>query len=176
VFPLTAVFEIDLPLRPEALAEYEAYDEATGDLALQCQEPGMPSMLDNPYPMQMIDQGDHILMRLEEWEAERTIYMNGVIPDDHPRTRYGDSLGRWVDGDLIIETRNIDYPYFDDAGVPMSDAMVVTEHYILSEDGKRLDWTATMNDPKVFTEEVSYGGHMVWSPGIEIQEYKCEPE
>ena len=23
---------------------------------------------------------------------------------------------------------------------------------------------------------VSYGGHMVWSPGIEIQEYKCEPE
>ena len=67
-------------------------------------------------------------------------------------------------------------PYFDDAGVPMSDAMVVTERYVLSDDGKRLDWTATMNDPKVFTEPVSYGGYMVWSPGIEIQEYKCDPE
>ncbi len=175
-FPLTAVFEIELPLLPEARAEYETYDEATGDLAMQCQEPGMPSMLDNPYPMEMIDRGDRILMRFEEWEAERTIYMNGSVPADHPRTRYGDSLGHWEDGDLVIETRNIDYPYFDDAGVPMSDAMVVTERYVLSEDGRRLDWTATMNDPEVFTAPVSYGGYMVWSPGIEIQEYKCEPE
>jgi hypothetical protein len=33
-----------------------------------------------------------------------------------------------------------------------------------------------MNDPKVMTAPVSYGGTMVWSPGIEIQEYKCDPE
>jgi hypothetical protein len=176
VFPATAIFELDLPLLPEARAAFEAYDEATGDLAVQCQKPGMPSMLDNPYPMEMVDMGDHIRMRLEEWEAERRIYMNGSLPADHPTTRYGDSLGRWEDGVLVIETRNIDYPYFDDAGVPMSDAMVVTERYELNEDGTRLDWTATMNDPKVMTAPVSYGGTMVWSPGIEIQEYKCEPE
>jgi hypothetical protein len=173
-FPLTAVFPIELPLKEPARKAFEAYDEASNDLALKCEPPGMPSMLDNPYPMEVVAHGDHILMRFEEWDAERRVYMNGTIPNDAQISRYGHSLGKWENGELIIETKNIDYPFFDDAGVPMSDQMVVTERYSISEDRKQLNWTATMVDPEVFTAPVSYGGYMVWSPGIEIQVYGCD--
>ena len=56
----------------EALAAYNPLDD---DPALRCIPPGMPVMLDTPYPVEFVDRGDEILMRFEEWDGLRTVYL-----------------------------------------------------------------------------------------------------
>ncbi len=172
-FPATGVRPLPLPLTDSARASLEAYDPASGDLAAQCIPAGMPSMLDQPYPIEFIDQGDRIIMRVEEWNGRRTIYMTDVDTDDGIGTIYGQSRGRWDGETLVIETTGIDYPYYNDAGVPMTQEAVVTERYSISADGRRMDWTMSTVDPTVFTGPTELSGWAVWAPAIEIQNFEC---
>ncbi len=172
-FPATGVRPLELPLTDTAQSSLDAYDPASGDLAAQCIPAGMPSMLDQPYPIEFIDEGDRIIMRVEEWNGLRTIYLTDDGANEGVGTIYGHSSGRW-DGDaLVIETTGIAYPYYDDAGVPLTQDAVVTERYSLSADGRRMDWTATTVDPTVFTGPTTLSGWAVWSPEIEIKEFQC---
>ena len=133
-------------------------------------------MLDQPYPIEFIDQGDQIVLRIEEWNAVRTIHMNNAAMDDGLSTIYGHSKGRWEGDTLIIETSGVDYPYYNDAGTPMTKGMKITERYSISADQRRMNWTATIVDPKIFTKPVSFGGWMAWAPDIVIQEFGCKVE
>ena len=58
----------------------------------------------------------------------------------------------------------------------MTPEMVVIERYSISSDQRRMDWTATIEDPSVFTEPVSFGGWAVWAPDIAIREFGCVAE
>ena len=173
-FPATAIHPLDLSLTESAKQAAQNYDEIVDDLAVKCIAPGMPSMLDNPYPVQFVDQGDQIIVRHEEWGAERIVYMTEGSKQTGPTSKYGYSLGRWEDGSLLIETTNIDYPYFDDGGTPMTKEMTITERYTLRSDQSRLDWTATFDDPEVFLSPVSFGGSFGWVPDTQILEFICK--
>lgn len=175
-FPATAIRPQALPLMEDALASMDTYDAIDDDLAAECVPAGMPSMLDQPYPVEFIARDDQIVMRLEEWNGVRTIYMNDTAPDGGRGTIYGHSKGSWDGETLVIETSGIDYPYYNDAGVPMTPEMVVIERYSISSDQRRMDWTATIEDPNVFTEPVSFGGWAVWAPDIAIREFGCVAE
>jgi hypothetical protein len=175
-FPATAIHPLDLSLTESAKQAAQSYDEIADDLAIKCIAPGMPSMLDNPYPIEFVDQVDQIVMRYEEWGAERIVHMKeGSIQKD-PTTKYGYSTGRWEDGSLLVETTNIDYPYFDDGGTPMTKGMTVTERYTLRTDQSRLDWTATFADSEVLLSPVSFGGSFGWVPDTQIMEFICKLE
>ena len=44
----------------------------------------------------------------------------------------------------------------------------------LSENGTKLDWTATVTDPETFTEPIIMPEfHWDWIPGQEIKPYNC---
>jgi hypothetical protein len=172
-FPGVGVVQMELPLTDFAVKTAENYDEAADDLAVKCEPPGMPSMLDQPYPIQIINEGDRIVMIFEEWNAKRFIAMNDKPLTEKNHPRYGDSKGRWENETLVIETTNIDYPYYDDAGTPMTRDMVVTERYGLNEDRSRLEWSAHIEDPNVFTKPMTIDGYFVYSPKYKIEEYKC---
>ena len=175
-FPATGIHPVALPLTDHARAAADAYDAIEDDLAADCIPAGMPSMLDQPYPVEFVDQGDRIMMRFEEWNGVRTIHMNDSAPGGGRGTIFGDSTGRWDGDTLVIETSGVDYPSYNDAGVPMTEDMRVTERYSPSADRLRMNWTATIVDPSVFTEPVSFGGWMAWSPDIEIREFGCVKE
>jgi hypothetical protein len=134
----------------------------------------MPSMLDQPYPIEFIDEGERIVMRVEEWNGRRTIHMTDAHPDESVGTIYGHSRGRWEDGALVIETRGMSYAYYNDVGVPMTRDARVTERYSLSADGRRMDWSVTTVDPTVFAGEAVLSGWAVWVPSIEIRPFECE--
>ena len=172
-FPATAIRPQALPLTEDALASMDTYDAIDDDLAAECVPAGMPSMLDQPYPVEFIDRGDQIVMRLEEWNGVRTIHMNDTAPDEGLGTIFGHSAGHWDGEVLVIETSGIGYPYYNDAGAPMTQEMVVIERYSISSDRRRMDWTATIADPNVFTDSISFGGWAVWAPEIEIREFGC---
>ncbi len=175
-FPATGVRPQELALTAAARASVATYDPVRDDLATQCIPAGMPSMLDQPYPIEFIDEGERIIMRVEEWNGRRTIHMTDANPDEGIGTIHGHSRGRW-DGDaLVIETRGIGYAYYNDAGVPLTRDAVVTERYTISADGRRMDWTMTTVDPAVFTSPTSLSGWAVWAPSIEIRPFECAVE
>ncbi|MDH3419464.1 MAG: DUF6152 family protein [Gammaproteobacteria bacterium] len=168
--PRTGFGTFDWPLTDVGRAAQAAWDPEN-DPALQCIPPGLPTAMDNPYPVQFVDRGDTIVFLLEEWDGERTIYMNG---EGEPAQAYmGRSVGRWEDGVLVVETTDIDWRFVDDLGTPQSEDVVINERFSLSEDGTDLFWVARITDPVNFTEPVVMEASWTWVPGNEIKPFNC---
>lgn len=162
------------PLTESAKAQVADYNPLRDDPALRCVPAGMPIIMDNPYPMQFLEQGEDIVMHMELSDGMRLIHMNeDTVPDDVEPTPLGYSIGKWEGNELVIETSKISYPYFDDLGTPQSGNLVFTERYRLSENDTRLDWDAVGDDPEVFTEPVILSGYLVWVPGEEVKPFDC---
>ncbi len=165
-------------LTPAAEAAKVGWDPYTDMLALRCESPGMPNAVLNPYPIEFLDEEDKILLRIEEWEAVRTIHMTSqAIPEDAPRSPLGYSVGHWEeDSTFVVETARIDFPYLDDAGTPMSDDVRVIERFSLSEDGTHLDHEISVTDPQNLVEPAVWDAKWRWIPGTVIRPYECDVE
>jgi len=168
--PDTGKGGIEYPFTAAGQATRATWDPEK-DPALRCIPPGLPTAMDNPYPIQFIDRGNTIAMLLEEWDGERTIYMQGTGEPAQPR--FGHSTGRWEDGALVVETRDIDWRYIDDLGSPQSEDVVIDERFSLSEDGTDLYWTARITDPVNYTAPVRMEMRWTWVPGNEIKPFDC---
>ena len=145
------------------------------DRAWRCDPPGMLENMSSPYPMELVDGGDEITLRLEQWDGVRTIHMDRSIDSaDPPPTRMGYSVGRWEGRTLIVESKKFESGAYDDRGTPQSAAMRVVERFTLSEDETRLDWSASVIDPETFTEPVARQNlHFSWVPGEEVKPFDC---
>lgn len=164
----------DLPLTVAALAVRDDFDPLTDDTALQCIPQGMPGLMDNPFPMEMAEDDEDILIRMEQWDVVRRIHMtDGSSPAGQPATPHGYSVGRWEDQTLVVTTTRINWPLFDDVGTPQSDQIEIVERFTLSDDESRLDYVLTVTDPATFTEPVSFDGYWTWVPGEQIKRYDC---
>ena len=161
---------------PAAQAARAAWDPERDMLALRCIPPGMPNAMHSPYPIEFIDEGEQIRMRIEEWEAVRLIDMvSGEVPDDAPQGRHGYSVGRWEGDTLVVDTGRIDFPYLDDLGTPMSEQVRMHERFTLSEDGNRLAYELTIIDPPNLVEPSVWDAAWTWVPGKRILPYQCDP-
>ncbi len=165
----------DLPLTPEARAAKEAWDVVIDDPQLGCQPLGMPGAMMSPHPIQFLEQGSDIELRLEEWDAVRTIHMGSTATGSElAETRMGHSMGRWENETLVVTTTGIDYPFMDEHGTPQSEAVEVVERFALSQDERSLDWAATVTDPGTMTEPViAFTTRWDWVPGETLQPYDC---
>ncbi len=153
----------------------DAYDLFEDNMELRCIQ-GMPStMFDRGgAPMEVIDQGDQIILRLQEYDVARVIHMNAQDNAVEPEpSRLGYSVGRWDGDDLVVETSHIDWPYYDEIGVPQSLQAVQYERFSVSEDGNQLNYQITTVDPVVFTEPMTLTSTRQWIPGLEVQPYNC---
>jgi hypothetical protein len=91
-----------------------------------------------------------------------------VIPlDDRPHLPadiglwMGDSRGHWEGTTLVVDvTNNNDQTWLDQVGAFHSDAMRVTERFAFVSPG-HITYTATIDDPKVFTKPWTIGLHLV---------------
>lgn len=175
-------FTQDPPLTDSARRAWEAYDPYNDDPALRCEPLGMPRVLTRtgPHPIEFVDNGDSILLRGEYFDVERVIHMS-VVPVVVGRTPLGHSTGRWENGELVVETLAVNYPYFDIAGLegaPQSDAVYFSERFRLNEDGSELHYSISITDPALFTTTVTADDYQVWKwrPGIEIRPYACQAD
>ncbi len=165
----------NLPLTETALAAKEAWYQPTDDPALRCEPPGMPENMLSPYPIEFVDRGAELTLRLEEWDGLRVIHMAPAGGgEDRPATLMGYSVGRWEGQTLVVETTKLNSRYFDARGTPHSTSSQILERFTLSEDANRLDWEATVIDPETFTEPVSpQKMHWAWVPGEEVKPFNC---
>ncbi len=169
-------FTTVLPLTPSAEEKKRNWDPEIDDPALSCQAPGMPGAMSTPHPIAFERKGEGIiLIRLEEWDLARIIYMTPLLPkDDDLLSPLGYSIGSWDGNTLIITTTRIDYPYSIRGGIPQSVQTEIVERFSLGENQSTLDWEAIIFDPETFTEPVTVPPvHWKWVPGEEIQPYNC---
>ncbi len=163
-----------LILTPAALAAKAAFDPRADDPGLKCIPPGMPNAVLNPYPMEFIDEGDRIIQRIEEWDARRVIYLDADrrgIPE--PPSHLGYSVGRWDGSTLVVATSQIDFPFLDGDGTPMSENVSMVERYTLSEDESRLEYEVVVTDPAYLIEPAIWESTWVYRPGVEIRPFEC---
>ena len=140
----------------------------------ECEPKGMPTIMEQPYPIQFVQDGADVVLRMEEYDTVRMIHMGDTEPAEAPaRSLLGYSQGRWEDSTLVVETSAIDWAYFDKEGIPQGDAMSIVERFTPSEDGSRLEYAMTVTDSEVFTGPVSLERHWVWRPGEVIRPYDC---
>ena len=166
----------EIPYLPAAAAKKKENAEnwLTRDPEIKCFMPGVPRMTYMPYPFQIIQGKDTILMASEFASASRTVRMNTreKSPTD---TWMGWSVGRWEGNTLVIDvTDQIDQTWFDRAGNFHSEALHVAERYT-PIDRNTISYEATMEDPKVFTRpwKISMPLYRHVEKNAQLMEYKC---
>ncbi|MEE3198196.1 MAG: DUF6152 family protein [Pseudomonadota bacterium] len=163
-----------LPFTSAALERAQSWDPLTEDPAVRCIPQGMPGAMDNPYPIEFVQQGENIVLRLEEWDGIRTIHMGAeILASDLIAPHMGYSTGHWEEDVLVVETSSIDYPLFGPSGIPQSEEVGIVERFQLSDDGERLDYQVTVTDPGTFVQPAVLYQHWVWVPSEEIKPYEC---
>jgi hypothetical protein len=144
----------DIPYQPWALARRKENfaNRATADPEVNCFLPGVPRLTYMPFPFQIIQMPQLVLLVHEYARAIRHVHTNGT---DHPRGPIewwlGDSRGRWEGDTLIVDTVHFtNQTWLDRAGNFHSEALHVVERF--TPDGPdHITYRATLEDPNVFT-------------------------
>lgn len=163
----------DYPLTEEAHAFNDAFDIVTEDPILNCAPKGVPAIMSNPYPLDFVDRGDTIELRLEEYDTLRTIYMNPATAPAASPSILGHSTGRWEGETLVVETSHVNWGHLNGHGVPLSEEAEILELFTPIESGARLEYEVTVTDPRNLSEPVVMGKSWVWLPDVRVEPYEC---
>jgi len=144
----------ELPYLPAALAKKRANFEnrATADPETKGYLPGVPRIMYMPFPFQIFQTADQVVMVFEYDRGVRNIYTNGT---PHPRGPLnwwmGDSRGRWEGNTLVVDVVYFtDQTWFDRAGNFHSDALHLVERFTPTG-ADHITYEVTVEDPNVFS-------------------------
>jgi hypothetical protein len=136
-----------------------------------CLPPGVPGATTMPYPLQIVQREDVVVILYEAYNLFRIVGVGVPHPEDLDPTWMGHSVASW-DGDTLV----IDVAAFNDrtriAGHGHTEAMHVIERYTRTS-VDTIEYEASVEDPNVFAEPVRYAGKLVLHPEWEIGEYVC---
>jgi hypothetical protein len=141
-----------------------------------CYLPGIPRATYMPYPFQIIQGDQDILMVYSYATANRTIYMK-----DHQEppvdSWMGRSNGHWEGNTLVVATTGFNArAHLDRAGNHFSPALKVTERFAL-ENPNVIRYEATLEDPQTYsapwTIRMPLYKHV--EENAEVLEHKCVP-
>ena len=145
------------------------------DPVAKCYLPGVPRAAYLPFPFQIVQTPEHILVAYEFASASRVIYMNR--PDfEHPGDAWmGHSRGRWDGQTLVVEvTNHVADTWFDSAGNFHSDALRVVERYTPTGPDHLL-YEAVIEDENVYTRPwtIKLPLYRRLEENMQLLEFKC---
>jgi hypothetical protein len=122
--------EADVPYTPAGLAAFKNHDSKDDPTGL-CFAPGVPRIMQSPFPMLVMQTPGYIGMLFEYQRIWRLIYTDGRgHHEDAGATFMGDSIGKWDGDTLVIETTDFnDRTWLDTAGHQHTANMRVIERY-----------------------------------------------
>lgn len=166
----------EIPYQPWAAAQKQENAEhwLERDPEIKCFLPGVPRATYMPYPFQIFQGTDKILIAYEFAGASRTIHMDEVGSSPSP-TWMGWSRGRWEGETLVVDVTGFNgQTWFDRAGNFHSDALHVVERYTPISPN-HLMYEATIEDPNVFTEawEIRMPLYRRLESDKQLLEYEC---
>ena len=154
------------------------YDpSAQVELGSTCQPPSIIYSMQGPFPIEIYQGRDLIVIKMEYFDVVRVIPLNqDSHPEDVPATVSGHSIGYWEGDTLVVDTVAIKESTFLNNGLDHTEDMHLVEHFRLSEDGKKLYIMQEYEDPAVFTGRsarlipLDKGGE-----GDVVWPYDCDP-
>ncbi|MBV9505988.1 MAG: hypothetical protein JO323_13385 [Acidobacteriia bacterium] len=171
---------IDVPFLPWAKQVYEQREATLSkeDPEGYCLPPGIPRMMNTPFPMQIYQLPDRILQVYEGGaHMWRIIYMDGRAHPKPPElnpTYLGHSIGRWEGDTLVVDVVGFnDRTWLDAAGHPHTEKLHVIERYTRLDENT-LHYQATIDDPGAYTKPWTVGWKISWQAGWDPLEYVCQ--
>ncbi|MGJ8689852.1 MAG: hypothetical protein ACSHXZ_10055 [Gammaproteobacteria bacterium] len=142
-----------IPYTPEARAQQQDNQTnwLTRDPVVKCYMPGVPRANYMPFPFQIVQSNEHIVMAYEFASANRIVYMDRPDFEAPIPSWMGHSLGHWEGDTLVIDvTEQMPDSWLDRSGNHHSEQLKVTERYTyLSHDV--IEYEVTLDDPNVYT-------------------------
>lgn len=166
---------IDLPFTAYGRARFEAAKNEIDPQGL-CVFPGVPRIMNLPYPFQIVQLPNRIIFLYEALHNFRIIHTDGrPHPEEYVPALMGHSVGQWEGDTLIIQTIGLtNRTRLDDFGNVHSEEMTVVERYWRPDHGT-LAFNYTLTDPRVYTEPWTVPTRYIdlAPPGFELMEYAC---
>lgn len=175
---LGVVVDGPIPYQPWAAAKKkENFGKRwSEDPEAKCYLPGVPRANYMPFPFQIVQGTDTIMMIYEYASAVRTIYLTKVPPAPI-ETWMGHSVGRWDGQSLVVDVTALNgMAWFDRAGNFTSETLKVVERYTpLSADA--LNYEARIEDPKMYTRPwtIRMPLYRRLEKDIQLLEFRCVP-
>lgn len=173
----SVVVDGPIPYQPWAATkkgEHAANRDET-DPERRCDLPGVPRITYMPFPFQIFQTANLVVILYEYLHAVRIIALDRPHLPGPLNFWLGQSRGRWDGETLVVETRHFtDQTWFDRAGNFHSEALRVTERFTrVGPD--HLDYQATMDDPHVFTRPWTIRMPLYRRQEAQLQllEYEC---
>jgi hypothetical protein len=167
-----------LKLKPAAAAVAKAW-KPTDDMTLSkaCAPPSIVYAMQGPFPIEIFQGTEFIIIKLEYFDMVRIVFMDGRghLPKDAPHTKVGDSIGHWEGDILVVDTDHLEAATITNNGLYHSDNVHVIERYRLSADGKSLLSTQEFEDPDTLDNRGARWITWVRKPGEYIYPYECDP-
>jgi len=186
MFQLGAVFSVpagpgvveggEIPYLPSAL-EKKRQNQANWvklDPEVKCMLPGVPRANYMPFPFQIVQSENRILISYEYAAAYRIIKV-GAKTEAPDNFWMGWSTGHWEGDTLVVDVTSLhEDTWFDHAGNYHSDALHVIERYT-PRSPDTLMYEATIEDPKVFSRpwKISMPLYRRVEKNAQILEFKC---
>jgi hypothetical protein len=163
------------PFTEQGRMASEAFEPADDPAnTVDCILETMPPIVFSGNPMEIIDEGEQIVMHYERFNTVRTIDMSGNPPPaDRTPSELGHSVGRWEGGELIIETTHLLGGAVRNGDLPLSAEAHVTERYWREPGENDLQLRVEVRDPVNYTEPFTMGRAFIWAPDEEIRDYGC---
>jgi hypothetical protein len=182
--PMNPPPEAPPPLKPELRAAWEARNAARREAdargepqasnVTHCIPDGVPSMMNGPFPFEIVQHATQINIAQEAYSQIRRIYLDKpqLTLDDIELGFYGRSVGKWQGDTLVVDTIGIkEYVRFRD--VPHTRDMRITERFKLVT--PEILWDEiTIEDAAVLEKPWAVTFAYRRMPDYEIIEYVCE--
>ncbi len=141
-----------------------------------CVPPGMPGIMSQPYPIEILFTPGMVTVIAEAFMQVRHIYTDGrAHPEDPDLTFNGNSIGHWDGDTLVVDSVGFtpDTALGMNMGVRHSDKMHIVERFHLA-DPKTLEIETTIDDPEAlarpWSRTITYARHPDWT----LAEYICQ--
>ena len=166
-----------IPYTSEARAKQQENraDWLALDPVVKCYMPGVPRATYLPFPFQIIQSPDHVVMAYEFASASRIVYMDRPDFEAPILSWMGHSRGHFEGDSLVIDvTDQVPDTWLDRAGNHHSDALRVTERYT-HVGPNTLMYEATLEDPIVYTQAwtLKFPLYRRLDENMQILEFKC---
>jgi hypothetical protein len=153
-------------------------DERTRNALKNCIPVGAPALMFYPVANTITVQKDRVVMKVDWMDSERIVYLDGrAHPPAAQTSLQGHSTGRWEGKTLVVETTNFkEHPMGLSLSIPSSTQKKLTERFALSEDGKTLLYSGTLEDSVYLAKPVEWSGKWEYRPTMKASGEKCNIE
>jgi len=167
----------EIPYLPSARAQKQKNfaNRDTLDPDRKCYLPGVPRVMYEPFPFEIVQTTGLVTMLFEYVHAVRYLFMNTPHPAGPIEWWMGDSRATWQGDALVVDVRHFNADtWFDKAGNFHSEDLHLVERYVMT-DRDHISYSVTVEDPKVFsrpwTMQITLYRHN--EPNLRLLEFEC---